>query len=65
MKIRFMQIGMGPLGRRISTFIHERSDFQLVSAIDTDPVLVEERIEKVIGVINGDIATGAIILNAI
>jgi 4-hydroxy-tetrahydrodipicolinate reductase len=38
--LRVMQIGMGPLGRKISTFIAERKDLQLVSAIDNDPSLM-------------------------
>lgn len=39
-RIRVMQIGMGPLGRQISTFISERNVLQLVSAVDKDPTLV-------------------------
>lgn len=45
-RLRVMQIGMGPLGRQISTFISERNDLQLVSAIDTDPALAGKGLDE-------------------
>jgi 4-hydroxy-tetrahydrodipicolinate reductase len=44
-RIRVIQIGMGSLGRQISTFIPERNDLQLVSAIDNDPALVGQDLD--------------------
>lgn len=37
-KIKIVQIGMGPLGQKITKYISERENFEIVGAVDKDPV---------------------------
>ncbi|WP_421762798.1 hypothetical protein [Ekhidna sp.] len=38
--MKILQVGMGPLGQKISEFIEQRSGLQIVGAIDTNPQLI-------------------------
>ncbi len=39
-KIKVVQIGMGPLGLKITGYILERRNLRIVGAVDRDPSLV-------------------------
>jgi hypothetical protein len=47
--IRIIQVGMGPLGRKITQFLIERPAFRLVAATDTDPELAGRPLGEVCG----------------
>ena len=36
-KIRVVQYGLGPIGCKVSQYLHERAHFEIVGAIDSDP----------------------------
>jgi 2,4-diaminopentanoate dehydrogenase len=48
--IRVIQIGMGPLGRQIVRYIHEREGIELVGVVDTDASLLGRDAGEVSGV---------------
>jgi 4-hydroxy-tetrahydrodipicolinate reductase len=39
-KIKILQIGMGPLGLKITEYIHERKNLEIIGAVDKDPSLI-------------------------
>jgi hypothetical protein len=47
--IRIMQIGLGPLGRKITQFLIERPAFRIVATADTDPGLAGRPLGEVCG----------------
>jgi 4-hydroxy-tetrahydrodipicolinate reductase len=47
--IRVIQIGMGPLGRKICGFITQRKLFKLVGAVDKDPNLLGQDVGELFG----------------
>ncbi len=48
-KIRVVQFGLGPIGAGIARVIANRSDFQLVGAVDVDPAKVGQDLGQFIG----------------
>lgn len=47
--VRFVQLGLGPLGQKMIRFAMERSDLKLVAAVDPDPAKVGQDVGKLCG----------------
>lgn len=53
--ITVLQIGLGPLGRKITQFLDERPQFRINAAVDTDPALVGKTLGELGGTVSSDI----------
>lgn len=59
--IKVIQVGLGPLGVKIATYINERKNIQTVASVDTNPNLIG----KDLGKISGTQASNVIIADSI
>lgn len=62
--LKIMQIGLGPLGIKIASFIAERDGLQTISAVDKNPELVGKNIGSLAG-ISADVTISASIKDAL
>ncbi|MBW1753780.1 MAG: dihydrodipicolinate reductase, partial [Deltaproteobacteria bacterium] len=54
-KIKVVQIGIGPLGQKITQFIAQREGIEVVGAVDVSPELIDKDLGEVCGLDSMDI----------
>ncbi|MEL7221451.1 MAG: dihydrodipicolinate reductase, partial [Bacteroidota bacterium] len=53
--IQVLQIGMGPLGIKMATYISERNNMKTVAAVDLNPALTGRRLEELAPQLSSDV----------
>ncbi len=54
-KMKVVQIGLGPLGQKITQFIAQREGLEVIGAIDVSPEIIDKDIGELCGLDNMDI----------
>jgi hypothetical protein len=64
-EIRIVQIGLGPLGRKMVQFASARSNMSVVAAVDTDPSLAGRNLAELTGVCEAELRVSASLAEAL
>ncbi|MBC7234194.1 MAG: dihydrodipicolinate reductase, partial [Chloroflexi bacterium] len=63
--IRVLQMGLGPIGRRVTRYLLERGGLEIVGAVDSDPALRGKRLDELADLAAEGLVSGVVVVGSV